>query len=111
MASSEENVGEKCMGRGRSCLGGAGGIKAPKSAPAHSESPLLEATCLCQEKKCAHRLVASFSNRPADCSRLIGEGILPNWKLLGLLCPEFRALPDLEESWSDFLTLPGGPPL
>ena len=43
MASSEENMGEKCMGRGRSCLGGAGGIKAPgqhlPTLRAHSWKP------------------------------------------------------------------------
>ena len=43
MASSEENMGEKCVGRGRSYLGVVRGIKAPKShlptLRAHSWKP------------------------------------------------------------------------
>lgn len=74
------------------------GIMAPKSAPAHSESPLPEARCLCQEEECAHKLVASFSYGPGDCTRLIGEEILPNWKLLVRLYPGFRAQCGLEKT-------------
>lgn len=74
------------------------GIMAPKSAPARSESPLPEARCLCQEEECAHKLVASFSYDPGDCTRLIREEILPNWKLLVRLYPGFRAQCGLEKT-------------